>query len=178
MYGFQWRHFGAEYKGMHADYSGQGVDQLAHLISRIKSNPEDRRLILSAWNPTALPDMALPPCHLMCQVTSHNRLPCMPAQKLLTMGIPRAFCGYVGDTHVACCSHSIPEMHLLSVCESGAYVMHIPQRVLMQLCIWGDVHETWFVLQMAVFRPVLHLTTSPTRLSQCQSHSTVSPCIS
>ena len=54
---------------MHADYNGQGVDQLADLISRIKSNPEDRRLILSAWNPTALPDMALPPCHLMCQVS-------------------------------------------------------------------------------------------------------------
>lgn len=83
VYGFQWRHFGAEYKGMHADYSGQGVDQLADLISRIKSNPEDRRLILSAWNPTALPDMALPPCHLMCQVLPQLCLHGMPAQKLL-----------------------------------------------------------------------------------------------
>ena len=58
---------------MHADYTGQGVDQLADLIKRIKTNPEDRRLILSAWNPTALPDMALPPCHLMCQVSIHQK---------------------------------------------------------------------------------------------------------
>ena len=74
VYGFQWRHFGAAYADMHADYAGQGVDQLAQLIERIKTNPSDRRLILSAWNPAALPEMALPPCHLMCQVGAHPSL--------------------------------------------------------------------------------------------------------
>ena len=68
VYGFQWRHFGAEYSDMHADYTGKGVDQLAQLIDTIKRNPNDRRLVLTAWNPAALADMALPPCHLMCQV--------------------------------------------------------------------------------------------------------------
>ena len=53
---------------MHADYTGEGVDQLAQLIDTIKRNPNDRRLVLTAWNPAALADMALPPCHLMCQV--------------------------------------------------------------------------------------------------------------
>ena len=53
---------------MHADYTGKGVDQLAQLIDTIKRNPNDRRLVLTAWNPAALADMALPPCHLMCQV--------------------------------------------------------------------------------------------------------------
>ena len=43
VYGFQWRHFGAEYKTMHDDYTGQGVDQLAKLIETIKTNPTDRR---------------------------------------------------------------------------------------------------------------------------------------
>ena len=51
VYGFQWRHFGAEYVDMHSDYSGQGVDQLARVIHTIKTNPNDRRIIMSAWNP-------------------------------------------------------------------------------------------------------------------------------
>jgi len=67
VYGFQWRHFGAEYKDMHADYSGQGVDQLAECIDKIMNNPEDRRIIMSAWNPVDLDLMALPPCHMFCQ---------------------------------------------------------------------------------------------------------------
>ena len=68
VYGFQWRHFGAAYTDMHADYAGKGVDQLAQLVARIRSNPSDRRLVLTAWNPAALPEMALPPCHMFCQV--------------------------------------------------------------------------------------------------------------
>ena len=51
VYGFQWRHFGAEYKTMHSDYQGQGVDQLKNVIHTIKTNPCCRRIIMSAWNP-------------------------------------------------------------------------------------------------------------------------------
>lgn len=67
VYGFQWRHFGAEYVDMHTDYTGKGVDQLAECIDKIKNNPEDRRIIMSAWNPADLHLMALPPCHMFCQ---------------------------------------------------------------------------------------------------------------
>jgi thymidylate synthase len=67
VYGFQWRHFGATYVDMHADYTGQGVDQLLDCIDKIKNNPEDRRIIMSAWNPADLDLMALPPCHMFCQ---------------------------------------------------------------------------------------------------------------
>ncbi|KAF9353580.1 Thymidylate synthase [Mortierella sp. AD094] len=67
VYGFQWRHFGAEYKGCDTDYTGQGVDQLAEVIWKIKNNPTDRRIVLSAWNPADLGKMALPPCHMFCQ---------------------------------------------------------------------------------------------------------------
>ncbi|GAA5881590.1 hypothetical protein JCM3774_006488 [Rhodotorula dairenensis] len=51
VYGFQWRHFGAEYQTAKDNYDGQGVDQLAEVIDKIKHNPTDRRIILSAWNP-------------------------------------------------------------------------------------------------------------------------------
>ena len=67
VYGFQWRHFGAEYVDAQADYTGQGVDQLAEVVHKLKHNPYDRRIILSAWNPADLKKMALPPCHMFCQ---------------------------------------------------------------------------------------------------------------
>ncbi|KAF2012982.1 thymidylate synthase-like protein [Aaosphaeria arxii CBS 175.79] len=67
VYGFQWRHFGAEYEGPNADYTGKGVDQLAEVIDKLKNKPYDRRIILSAWNPADLGKMALPPCHMFAQ---------------------------------------------------------------------------------------------------------------
>jgi len=69
IYGFQWRHFGANYEHHGADYEGKGIDQLARVIQTLKTNPYDRRMIVSAWNPLALHRMALPPCHYGFQVT-------------------------------------------------------------------------------------------------------------
>ncbi|NQU98754.1 thymidylate synthase [Candidatus Woesearchaeota archaeon] len=69
IYGFQWRHFGAEYKDYKTDYEEQGVDQLKIVVEKLKSDPTDRRMIVSAWNPTKLHQMALPPCHYGFQVT-------------------------------------------------------------------------------------------------------------
>jgi thymidylate synthase len=67
VYGFQWRHFGAEYQDCHADYTGKGVDQIREIIRKLKHNPFDRRIILSAWNVADLSRMALPPCHMFAQ---------------------------------------------------------------------------------------------------------------
>lgn len=90
MYGFQWRHFGAKYVDMHTDYTGQGVDQLAQVIEMIKTNPDSRRIIMSAWNPTDIPDMALPPCHTMCQFyVCNGELSCQLYQRSADMvGVP------------------------------------------------------------------------------------------
>lgn len=105
VYGFQWRHFGAEYKDMHADYTGQGVDQLAECIDKIKNNPEDRRILMSAWNPSALDEMALPPCHLLCQFyvdTTKNEVSCHMYQRSADMGlgVPFNIASYALLTHL------------------------------------------------------------------------------
>jgi thymidylate synthase len=88
IYGFQWRHFGAKYVDKNTDYTGQGVDQLAQVIETIKTNPADRRIIMSAWNPTDLPDMALPPCHSFCQFyVNDGELSCQMYQRSCDMGL-------------------------------------------------------------------------------------------
>lgn len=69
IYGFQWRHFNAPYENYNSDYKGKGIDQLQNVINTLRSNPRDRRVIVSAWNPSQLHEMALPPCHYAFQVT-------------------------------------------------------------------------------------------------------------
>lgn len=88
VYGFQWRHFGAKYVDMHTDYTGQGVDQLAQCIDTIKNNPTDRRIVMSAWNPADLGQMALPPCHMFCQFyVANGELSCIMYQRSADMGL-------------------------------------------------------------------------------------------
>ncbi|CAH0480505.1 unnamed protein product [Peronospora belbahrii] len=88
VYGFQWRHFGAKYTDMHADYTGQGVDQLAEVIHKLRTNPSDRRIVLSAWNPADLNEMALPPCHMFCQFyVANGELSCQMYQRSADMGL-------------------------------------------------------------------------------------------
>lgn len=69
VYGFQWRHFNGTYENYDTDYAGKGVDQLKRLIDTLKTNPNDRRMIVNSWNPSALDQMGLPPCHYSYQVT-------------------------------------------------------------------------------------------------------------
>ncbi|XP_019165413.1 PREDICTED: putative bifunctional dihydrofolate reductase-thymidylate synthase [Ipomoea nil] len=88
IYGFQWRHFGASYTDMHADYTGQGFDQLLDVINKIRNNPNDRRIILSAWNPSDLKLMALPPCHMFAQFfVANGELSCQMYQRSADMGL-------------------------------------------------------------------------------------------
>ncbi|KAL3285363.1 hypothetical protein HHI36_019471 [Cryptolaemus montrouzieri] len=88
IYGFQWRHYGAEYKGMNADYTSKGIDQLAHIIQTIKCRPYDRRMIMCSWNPVDIPEMALPPCHCLVQFfVGNGELSCMLYQRSADMGL-------------------------------------------------------------------------------------------
>ena len=63
MYGFAWRHFGAAYKGCKADYAGQGVDQLARLEAGLKADPTSRRHVMTTFDPSAVDQCVLYPCH-------------------------------------------------------------------------------------------------------------------
>jgi len=70
VYGYQWRHFGAPYPGLGAETAADaGVDQIAALVHTLKTDPDNRRMLVTAWNPLALKTMALPPCHYGFQVT-------------------------------------------------------------------------------------------------------------
>jgi thymidylate synthase len=72
IYGFQWRHFDAPYENYDSNYEDKGVDQLAKMIETIHNNPMDRRMIVMAWNPKALSEQALPPCHYSFQILVTN----------------------------------------------------------------------------------------------------------
>jgi thymidylate synthase len=72
IYGWQWRNFGAKYTAFNAPPSGQGKDQLKQLVQTLKTDTDNRRMIVSAWNPLDLSRMALPPCHYAFQVTVIN----------------------------------------------------------------------------------------------------------
>ena len=103
VYGFQWRHFGAKYEGSNADYGGKGVDQLMDIIQTIKENPNDRRIIMTAWNPLSLQYMALMPCHLLSQFyVSQGKLSCMLYQRSCDMGlgVPFNISSYALLTHI------------------------------------------------------------------------------
>lgn len=105
VYGFQWRHSGAEYKDCHTDYKGQGIDQLQNVIDLIKNDPNSRRIIMNAWNPYDLDKMALPPCHVMCQFhvnTREKTLDCQLYQRSgdMFLGVPFNIASYSFLLHI------------------------------------------------------------------------------
>jgi thymidylate synthase len=105
VYGFQWRHFGAEYESCHSDYSGKGIDQLKNIIHLIKTEPTSRRIILNSWNVSDIDKMALPPCHVMCQFnvnTNNNTLNCQLYQRSgdMFLGVPFNIASYSLLTYI------------------------------------------------------------------------------
>ena len=106
VYGHQWRHWNAKYTNKDVDYSNQGIDQLQNIINKLKNadTKNSRRLIMSAWNPEQLDEMALPPCHVLSQfhVTEGNKLSCSLYQRSADMGlgVPFNIASYAFLTHL------------------------------------------------------------------------------
>jgi len=100
IYGHQWRSFNAPYINSEIKLENQGVDQLQNIIDKLSCPKErySRRLILSAWNPQQLNQMALPPCHIISQfhVNMKNELSCSLYQRSgdVGLGIPFNIASY------------------------------------------------------------------------------------
>jgi thymidylate synthase len=89
VYGRQWRSWPTP--------DGRGVDQIAEVVSAIRRNPDSRRLIVSAWNPAQLDEMALPPCHCLFQFyIASGRLSCQLYQRSadVFLGVPFNIASY------------------------------------------------------------------------------------
>jgi len=106
VYGHQWRHFNAPYNNCNTDYSNKGIDQLNNVIKMLKDPKEkySRRIILSAWNPCQLDEMALPPCHVLMQfnVSKNDELSCILYQRSgdIGLGVPFNIASYSLLTHL------------------------------------------------------------------------------
>ena len=105
IYGYQWRHFNHEYSGCNNDYSSKGIDQLKYIINCLKDPKErySRRLIMTAWNPCQIDEMALPPCHVLCQFNViGDNLSCILYQRSgdVGLGVPFNISSYSILTHI------------------------------------------------------------------------------
>ncbi|PIG79736.1 queuine tRNA-ribosyltransferase [Aspergillus arachidicola] len=136
VYGFQWRHFGAEYVDAKTDYTGQGVDQLAEVVHKLKNNPFDRRIIMSAWNPADLKKMALPPCHMFAQFyvsypngqDQKGHLHCQLYQRScdVALGVPFNIASYALLTHMI--AHAVdlhPGTFVHAMGDTHVYLDHV-----------------------------------------------------
>jgi len=100
VYGAQWRNFNGSYGTFGRS---KGTDQIEWLINEIRTNPDSRRLILSAWNPNQIGAMALPPCHTFAQFRVYNgRLSCQMYQRSadVFLGVPFNIASYSLLTHI------------------------------------------------------------------------------
>ena len=89
VYGYQWRSWPAP--------DGRHIDQISNLLQQIKHNPDSRRLIVSAWNPALIDEMALPPCHALFQFyVVEGRLSCQLYQRSadIFLGVPFNIASY------------------------------------------------------------------------------------
>jgi thymidylate synthase len=95
VYGHQWRSWPTP--------SGESIDQISNVLEQIKQTPDSRRLIVSAWNVGQIPEMALPPCHLLFQFyVANGRLSCQLYQRSADffLGVPFNIASYALLTHM------------------------------------------------------------------------------
>ncbi|OGH91968.1 MAG: thymidylate synthase [Candidatus Magasanikbacteria bacterium RIFOXYD2_FULL_39_9] len=129
IYGFQWRHFNAPYVDYATDYTGQGIDQLQKLVDKLKSDPNDRRMIVNSWNPSFIGEMGLPPCHYSYQVTVINgKLNLLWNQRSVDtmLGLPFNIASYALLLHLLAKQAGLQEGKLVGfLADTHIYVNHL-----------------------------------------------------
>ncbi|MDR0291153.1 MAG: thymidylate synthase [Treponema sp.] len=129
IYGWQWRNFGANYVAHNKQPQGKGIDQLKLLAETLKKDPDNRRMIVSAWNPIDLNRMALPPCHYAFQVTViDGRLNLMWNQRSVdvALGLPFNIASYGCLLHLLAKEADLGEGKLIGFLgDTHIYVNHI-----------------------------------------------------
>jgi len=123
IYGYQWRHW--------KTYDGSEIDQIDKAISTLKTNPDSRRIIVSAWNVAEIEKMSLPACHLVYQFyVANNKLSCMMYQRSADMflGVPFNIASYALLTQMIAqvCGYEVGDfVHALA--DTHIYSNHIEQ---------------------------------------------------
>lgn len=133
-YGFQWKHFGADYVNCKTDYQGKGVNQIAYILNLLKTDPMSRRMVLSAWNPSDLEAMALAPCHYSSVFNVYydkDRTPilnCMVTLRSndLVLGCPFNIFSYCVLTQILALKAGMkPGKLMLAISDAHVYSDHI-----------------------------------------------------
>jgi len=128
IYGWQWRNFGADYTAHDQPPAGKGFDQLQNVIDKLKSDPDDRRMIVSAWNPVDFHRMALPPCHYSFQVTViDGKLNLIWNQRSVdvALGLPFNIASYALLLHLLAKEAGLEEGRLVGfLADTHIYVNH------------------------------------------------------
>jgi thymidylate synthase len=129
IYGWQWRNFGAKYESFDNPPTGQGVDQLKRVVEMLKTNPSDRRMIVSAWNPVDFHRMALPPCHYCFQViVIKDKLSLLWNQRSIdsALGLPFNIASYGLLLHLLAKEAGFKEGRLVGFLgDTHVYVNHV-----------------------------------------------------
>jgi thymidylate synthase len=129
IYGWQWRHFGARYLRHDQPPADAGVDQLRQVVDQLRSDPDDRRMIVSAWNPVDFPRMALPPCHYCFQVTViDGKLNLLWNQRSVdvALGLPFNIASYALLLHLLAKQARLGEGRLVGfLADTHIYVNHV-----------------------------------------------------
>lgn len=102
VYGFQWRHFGGVYLAPALNHKSGGIDQLAEVVRKLRTCPDDRRILMCAWSPD-IDEMVLPPCHVLTQFyVANGELSCQMYQRSadIGLGVPFNIASYALLTHM------------------------------------------------------------------------------